>query len=116
MSRRARQILAIVATDSTFEHGELPDGTAVWIGKCIHCNSRIVVTADGEPLGPVTIEHILPRGHGGTDAPENLALACARCNFQKGYRHDVKRRDDARAREVIEFLAARRRARWRTAP
>jgi 5-methylcytosine-specific restriction endonuclease McrA len=116
MSRRAKQILAIVATDSTFERGELPDGTAVWSGKCIHCNTRIVVTALGEPLGPVTIEHIVPRVHGGTDAPENLALACARCNFQKGFRHDVKRKGDARAQEVIAFLSARRRARWRPAP
>jgi hypothetical protein len=30
------------------------------------------------------IEHIVARQHGGTDAPENLALACPECNFHKG--------------------------------
>lgn len=30
------------------------------------------------------IEHILPRQHGGTDAVENLALACPECNLKKG--------------------------------
>ncbi len=110
-SKRAR-ILAIVATDATYERAELR-GQSVWVGKCLHCNSKLMVSAEGEPLGPVTIEHILPRAHGGTDEPENLALACARCNFQKGFRHDVKRKGDARAAEVVAFLLERRRARWR---
>ena len=30
------------------------------------------------------LEHIIARQHGGTDAPENLALACPECNYQKG--------------------------------
>jgi len=30
------------------------------------------------------IDHILPRQHGGTDAVENLALACPECNLRKG--------------------------------
>jgi 5-methylcytosine-specific restriction endonuclease McrA len=30
------------------------------------------------------IEHIVPRQHGGTDDPGNLALACPECNFRKG--------------------------------
>ena len=30
------------------------------------------------------IEHIVARQHGGTDIPENLALACPECNFHKG--------------------------------
>jgi hypothetical protein len=30
------------------------------------------------------IEHIVPRQHGGTDDPENLALACPECNYHKG--------------------------------
>jgi hypothetical protein len=30
------------------------------------------------------IEHILPRQHGGSDAAENLALACPECNRRKG--------------------------------
>lgn len=30
------------------------------------------------------IEHIVARQHGGSDDPENLALACHRCNLHKG--------------------------------
>ncbi len=30
------------------------------------------------------VEHIIPRQHGGTDAPGNLALACPNCNLVKG--------------------------------
>jgi hypothetical protein len=30
------------------------------------------------------IEHIRARQHGGSDEPENLALACRRCNLFKG--------------------------------
>lgn len=30
------------------------------------------------------VEHILPRQHGGTEQPENLALACHLCNRKKG--------------------------------
>jgi hypothetical protein len=30
------------------------------------------------------IEHIVAKQHGGSDDPENLALACHRCNLHKG--------------------------------
>ena len=30
------------------------------------------------------VDHILPRQHGGQTVPENLALACWRCNLHKG--------------------------------
>ena len=30
------------------------------------------------------IEHIVAKQHGGTDDPDNLALACPECNYQKG--------------------------------
>ena len=30
------------------------------------------------------VEHVVPRQHGGTDGPRNLALACHRCNLCKG--------------------------------
>jgi 5-methylcytosine-specific restriction endonuclease McrA len=118
LARGKRQrILAIVATDRTFEPGEGPGTRApVWIGKCLHCNAHLVIAADGEPISRATIEHIVPRTHGGTDALENLGLACARCNLQKGVRHDTRRADDPRAREVVSRLLERRRARWRDAP
>jgi hypothetical protein len=30
------------------------------------------------------IEHVIAKQHGGSEDPENLALACHRCNFRKG--------------------------------
>jgi 5-methylcytosine-specific restriction endonuclease McrA len=83
-----RRLLEIVASDSTFEPIDL-QGAPAWAGKCIHCNSRLVVLADGTPVGPVTVEHLAPTSGGGTAALENLALVCAGCNHEKGRRHDV---------------------------
>ncbi|MCA9585441.1 MAG: HNH endonuclease [Myxococcales bacterium] len=114
---KRRTILAIVQTDVTFERARAADGGRdVWVGKCIHCRSKLVIREDGEPLGPATIEHIRARSQGGTDDIDNLALACARCNHGKGVRHDAKKRPDARALEITERLLAERRARWRDPP
>ena len=114
MSRRARQrqILAIIATDSTFERVAFR-GQDAWQGSCIHCQRRLLVAASGEPIGPATIEHIVARHRGGGDDPMNLALACARCNNQKGYRLDDRRADDPVLTRVVATLLERRRARWR---
>jgi len=32
-----------------------------------------------------TVEHIIPRGKGGTDNPKNLASACHKCNQRRAY-------------------------------
>lgn len=45
-----------------------------------------MVDLNGDPISRATLEHIIPRTHGGTDALENLGLACARCNQGKGSR------------------------------
>lgn len=113
LARGKRQrILAIIATDRTFERTEWR-GVAVWTGKCLHCNAHLIVGLDGEPQSRATIEHIVPRTHGGGDDLPNLGLACARCNMQKGVRHDSRAKGDARAQEVVARLLERRRERWR---
>jgi hypothetical protein len=48
-------------------------------GRCEYC--RLVQNM--EPLS-FHIEHIVSRQHGGTDSPDNLALACHHCNLRKG--------------------------------
>jgi 5-methylcytosine-specific restriction endonuclease McrA len=108
------RMLAIVATDNTFT-AQMLDGKRAWVGKCIHCTAKLVVGDDGRPLGAATIEHIWPQTLGGTDALSNLALACDRCNRQKGVRHDHKRADDPRLLEVVATLRRRRAERWRDA-
>jgi 5-methylcytosine-specific restriction endonuclease McrA len=84
---KRRRVLDIIATDATFERTEFR-GREVWLGKCLHCNAHLMVDLNGDPISRATIEHIIPRTHGGTDALENLGLACARCNQGKGTRHD----------------------------
>jgi 5-methylcytosine-specific restriction endonuclease McrA len=114
-STQAR-LLWIAATDRTFTVQRTEDGLRVLVGKCIHCGSKHALTTDGAPLTEATIEHIEPRTHGGTDALENLAIACARCNRSKGSRLDARRRDDPVLTRVIDALLLRRRARWREPP
>lgn len=113
MARRTHDlILAIVRTDRTFVRVLVRD-REVWGGKCIHCKAHLYVALDGRPVSRATIEHIRPRTQGGTDALENVALACARCNHQKGSRLDRRRAGDPDLEEMIERLTARRLERWR---
>lgn len=104
-------LLAAARTDATFEQTRL-DERPVWVGKCIHCNAKLVIAADGAPLGAATVEHIVPQTRGGDDDVHNLAVACARCNTEKGRRHDHKR--GRRYEEVVALLQARREQRWRS--
>jgi len=61
-----------------------------------------------------TLEHIQPLCDGGhSTEPENLALACARCNNEKGVRHDQHAGKGGRADEVIAALKEKRMQRWR---
>jgi 5-methylcytosine-specific restriction endonuclease McrA len=110
VSRRHLLLLAAAVTDSTFERKTL-DGKRVWIGKCIHCNSKLVIADDGRSLGEATLEHVWPEAQGGTNDVMNLAVACARCNREKGTRHD--HRGGERLEQVVALLQARRLERWR---
>lgn len=112
---RGRQILAIVRTDRTFGLA-LWRAEEVWLGRCLMCNAGVMASQRGTLLEGATLEHILPRHHGGDDSPGNLAIACRRCNNSKGVRIDSLRRDDPRRREVTLALLERRRQRWREDP
>lgn len=115
-SRARRLLLLCAATDRSFERAEVPDGnrvTAVLVGKCIHCGARHVLELDGRPRTRASVEHIVPRHHGGTDDIANIAIACERCNFGKGTRLDARRLDDPTLQRVIATLQARRAERMR---
>ena len=49
-------------------------------GRCEYCRFH----QDDEPAITFQIEHTVPRQHGGSDSPDNLALACLHCNAHKG--------------------------------
>jgi hypothetical protein len=48
--------------------------------RCEYCR----IHQDDDPYFRFHVEHILPFKHGGTDDPQNLALACRHCNLHKG--------------------------------
>lgn len=115
MTGKQRRVLAIVATDRTFEpsrHGT----AAVWVGACIHCKSPLTIADDGTPISAATIEHLWPQRHGGDNALANLALACGACNRGKGKRHDTRSKRDPQLLAIVEALRGRRRERWREPP
>lgn len=101
-----------------------------WHTRCLHCRSTLFLRADGEALGATSLEHVVPRAWFGRSAAgaltaqvgnnpddaRNLALACRRCNHDKGKGHDARGPSDARARQVIATLLERRLARWRAPP
>ena len=112
MGKVHRLLCAVAESDSTFRK-QAVRGRETWVGPCIHCRRAITVPLDEREPPSATLEHIVPRHHGGTDALDNLALACASCNHQKGRRLDWKRRADPTLSRVIDTLLARRRAQMR---
>ncbi|MDB4975897.1 MAG: hypothetical protein JWN48_4238 [Myxococcaceae bacterium] len=115
MTRVHRLLVAVAESDCDCERRELR-GRQVYVCRCIHCRARIVVPLEGREPASATLEHIVPRTHGGSDALENLALACARCNHAKGRRLDVRAWADPKLQEVIALLQERRRASMRPKP
>jgi 5-methylcytosine-specific restriction endonuclease McrA len=115
-NNRARAVLSVVKTDNTFKINHTGDGclnqSIFWLGKCIHCNCKLYVTEQGNT--EATLEHIDPLCNGGESTdPRNLALACEKCNNEKGVRHDRHVGKGGRADEVVAALRARRSMRWR---
>lgn len=96
---------------------------------CLHCRSTLALRADGEALGNATLEHVVPvswfgkraaarlvAGLEGPDDARNLALACRRCNHDKGTGPDARGPADARAFEIVAQLVATRLARFEPPP
>lgn len=119
-----RLFLSAILTDA-----EASQDAIGWRTRCLHCRTRLHVDDRGEPLGSASLEHVVPRAWFGKraaaaltaqvgDAPDdarNLAIACTRCNHDKGKGPDARGPQDPRAYEVIETLLSKRLARWRDA-
>jgi 5-methylcytosine-specific restriction endonuclease McrA len=112
MSRRHRLLLAVAESDSTCER-KLVRGREVWVGRCLHCRAAVTVPLDPREPASATLEHIVPRTHGGDDSLTNLALACASCNHAKGRKLDCRRATDETLQRVIAELQRERLARMR---
>ncbi len=66
---------------------------------CEYCHSSEEASA-----AQFAIDHIQPRSLGGKDEPENLALACQRCN---GYRYNFITGIDPMTQEVMPLFNPR---------
>jgi 5-methylcytosine-specific restriction endonuclease McrA len=110
--RNRQRLLWAAATDRTFHLADL-GGRRVLLGKCIHCNTKLWVALDGQAGPGTTLEHILPRTHGGGHDDANTAVACSRCNGQKGRKLDTRHLGDPTLQRVITTLRARREERRR---
>lgn len=79
--------------------------------RCEYCR----LPQSAQPFITFHIEHIIARQHRGADEPENLCLACQRCNFHKGpnlssvdpYTGRVERLFDPRHQEWSEHFELR---------
>jgi hypothetical protein len=49
-----------------------------------HCCEYCLLPQEATPFVSFHVEHIRARQHSGSDSPDNLALACDRCNAFKG--------------------------------
>jgi hypothetical protein len=74
------------------------------LDRCEYCR----LPQSAQPYVTFHIEHIIARQHGGTDDPENLCLACTRCNAAKG--PNLSGRDPATG--AVERLFDPRRQEW----
>lgn len=122
--RPALRRLFLLALETDRE-AQLDAGT--WQTRCLHCRTKLQVRGDGTPLGASTLEHVVPqawfgkraalpltsRVRGNSDDARNLAIACQRCNHDKGKGPDARGPGDARAFEVVGALLAKRLSRWR---
>lgn len=54
--------------------------------RCFYCNKVMSMDSNADYKNPLraTIDHKIPRKHGGNNSPQNLVGACSRCNSHKG--------------------------------
>jgi 5-methylcytosine-specific restriction endonuclease McrA len=65
-----------------------------WGRRCMYCDKESV---------PLQIEHIHARANGGTNRPNNLGIACQRCNQKKAARHitEFLKKDSTRLAQIL---------------
>lgn len=71
--------------------GKFVPGSAAWIRAARariaagqeYCRNPLC-TRGVSDLNPLTLDHILPRTHGGRGNKSNATILCKACNFEKG--------------------------------
>jgi len=52
--------------------------------RCCHCGVRMTFPNGKSSLTEMTFEHVVPLGIGGQDHPDNMVIACRKCNNARG--------------------------------
>lgn len=86
-------------------HTKIPDIVRIRVrtsaeNRCGYCQSR-----QRYVLGLLEIEHIIPKAKGGTDAEDNLWLACRLCNNAKGTQTHAR---DPITKRIVRLFDPRR--------
>ena len=55
-------------------------------GRCVYCGNPARRPGPGVKRAPdlATLDHVLPKSHGGPLTRDNLVLACSACNNERG--------------------------------
>lgn len=69
--------------------------------RCQYCLKKI----DSDDL---TLDHVVPRFHGGKTAWDNIVAACHSCNIRKSHRKNVKPRNFPKKPNYYEMAAKRK--------
>jgi hypothetical protein len=102
-------------------HGRLHRlfGAGPW--TCAYCRQAVICSCDRNVYlvdGPIkvpgdhaTLDHLVPRSRGGLDVPDNIVVACHRCNCSKGSKicpdEWIPRPDDATICEPGDWRTVR---------
>lgn len=80
-------------------------------GKCYFCNCDThLLESTQNKMTPITatIEHLIPKSKGGTNAPSNLKMSCHQCNSLRGNMHAVEWLQIAKdPQKVADFIKQR---------
>ena len=79
-------------------------------GLCFYCGTEMTVgAARGQPRMPsdITIDHYVPKALSGSNHPDNLVLACFKCNQRKGSKSPVMEEGELITDGPWEFVSGR---------
>lgn len=119
-----KRLFLLALTTDTEAHFRDNEG---WQTRCLHCRSRLLFRADGEPISAGSLEHVVPQAWFGKRAAQalcarvgadpndarNLAIACLTCNLAKGRGPDQRGPGDPEAMTVVSRLLDARLMRFR---